>query len=227
MSKQSSPYAIYGFRFFETSPTPQYGLYAVGYERITSPTYEWDGSNRSDGPLYLFQYTKSGSGLLNMDGQTHRVEPGSAFLLEIPSNHRYYYPSSEEPWEFYFMLFRPDGLQEEWARIKKRLGFLPQISSEQSVIHLLEQIYHEARNGAIADAYRASSAVYRFIMELGRYSANQHLEAVDWPPPIKQAAEWMKAHLASLQNLDDICQQAGLSKYHFIRRFSQSTGYSP
>lgn len=229
MNKLSSPYGVYGFRFFEATPAPRYGLYAVGYEQADSLTFEREGSIRKDGPLCLFQYTVSGRGVLEWDGQKQQAEAHSVFLLDIPGEFRFYpsLTSSGEPWVYYFILFQPDGLETEWAAIKERLGSFTALSPEEPAVEQLKGIYHNTQNGQIADAYQASAAVYRFVMELSRVGASLHPAEAKWPEPIRQTAEWMRDHLASLQNLDDICRHAGLSKYHFIRRFSQATGYSP
>lgn len=229
LNKLSSPYGVYGFRFFEAAPAPRYGLYAVGYEKVDSPAYERDGRIRKDGPLFLFQYTVSGRGVLETGGSTYQAEADSAFLLEIPGEFRFY-PSlagTGEPWVYYFILFQPDGLKSEWSAIKERLGSFTVLPPQEPAVEQLKAIYHHTRNGQIADAYQASAALYRFIMELSRFGASLHPAETEWPDPIRQTAEWMREHLATLQNLDDICRYAGLSKYHFIRRFSQATGYSP
>lgn len=82
----------YGFRFAEDQDLPLCVLFAAGYDSITDPSYHWDGLERTDGPLLLFQYTFSGEGVFELGDCSHRVTAGQAFLAEIPSSHRYYYP---------------------------------------------------------------------------------------------------------------------------------------
>jgi AraC-like DNA-binding protein len=226
MPEQLSNYSVIGFRFSEPASPPLFELFALGQERITTTDYNWDGLKRTDGPLLLFQYTLAGSGCIRIGEQTHQLGPGAAFLVEIPGDHRYFFPASEQSWEFLFILFRPSGILDYWADIKRQLGSVTNIPKDQPIIQLLQYMYRNAKNGVISDAYHASSIVYQFAMELLRYSC-QGKAADHWPANIKKAAEWIELNYDRIIGVDEICKHAGLSKYHFVRRFTQITGESP
>jgi hypothetical protein len=132
---------VYGFRFLDTFQSSFYQLFAVGHQKIQEKSYDWDGLRRKDGPLYLFQYTVSGFGEIDINGKVHRVEPGSAFIVEIPSTHRYYLPTDSEEWEFYFILFRPRKIEQEWQEVVKMLGRIPRIQEDSFPIHFLKSTY--------------------------------------------------------------------------------------
>lgn len=86
------PKGTYGFRFAEDKELQLCRLFAAGCDSITTASYRWDGLERTDGPLLLFQYTLSGEGVYESGDRTYRVTAGQAFLAEIPGPHRYYYP---------------------------------------------------------------------------------------------------------------------------------------
>lgn len=73
----------YGFRFAEDKELQLCVLYAAGSDSVTDPSYHWDGLERSDGPLLLFQYTISGEGIFESNNRIHHVTAGQAFWLKF------------------------------------------------------------------------------------------------------------------------------------------------
>lgn len=213
---------VYGFRFLDTFQSSFYQLFAVGHQKIQEKSYDWDGLRRKDGPLYLFQYTVSGFGDIDINGKVHRVEPGSAFMVEIPSTHRYYLPTDSEEWEFYFILFRPRKIEQEWQEVVKMLGRIPRIQEDSSPIHFLKSTYLAAVKNQITDGFRASSIVYQFVMELYRYGKGYEQVAERWPEKITLAARILTEEYHSLQSLEEIAARVQLSKYHFSRLFKKT-----
>ncbi|KRE86454.1 hypothetical protein ASG89_10605 [Paenibacillus sp. Soil766] len=220
-------YGVYGYRFQENPILPLYQLFAVGFQDIRQQEYDWDGMKRIDGPLYLFQYTISGRGKIELDGQLHDVPEGTSFLVEIPGRHRYYLPEDSSHWTFYFALFRQNNLHDVWKGIRNELGPLPQFEPRSLAIRRLETIYSEARIGAIKDGYYASALVYSFIMELLRSSSALRQERSNWPEIVRRAADYIAINFRILEGLDQIAEAAGCSKYHLARTFHQATNFSP
>jgi AraC-like DNA-binding protein len=220
-------YDTYGFRFLDTLNGPFCQLFAVGYEKVTDKNYHWDGLKRIDGPLYLFQYTISGYGQVEINNTKYNVEPGSAFMVDIPSNHRYYLPEKSDSWEFYYLLFRPNNVAEQWKELVKTIGPVPRIPVNSTAVLFLKNIFHTASKNHITDGFRASAIVYQFVMELFRFSNSYKKEKEAWPKKIQDAVENMENNYACLQSLEEIARAVGLSKYHFTRTFRKATGYTP
>ncbi|MGY4763620.1 helix-turn-helix domain-containing protein [Paenibacillus caseinilyticus] len=225
--QSSTPQGVYGFRFQDTPGDAFYQLFALGHEVRSGPSYSWDGLQRSDGPLLLLQYTVSGHGFLEAGGRVHRIGPGQAFLVDIPSRHRYYASPEGEPWEFYFILLRPYGLETHWKHITERTGPAADIPPDSPVVHLLQDAFHAAARGRITDGYLASSLVYRLVMELLRFSSARRRDKEHWPPAIRTAALRLEADYASLPGMEEIAKEAGMSASHFTRSFHRATGYTP
>jgi AraC-like DNA-binding protein len=219
--------ATYGYRFTDAYDTSFYRLFAVGFERIGNSAYDWDGLKRIDGPLYLFQYTVSGCGHLDIGGRTHRIGPGQAFMVDIPGKHRYYWLPGSGEWEFYFVLFRPDGLETLWKDAVSRLGTVADFPPQSGVVRALKEMFLEASANRITDSYAASSLVYRFMMELLRFSDIGRRELKTWPEPVRQAAELMDTAAACGLTVGDIARETGVSKFHFTRMFTKATGQTP
>lgn len=218
----------YGFRFAEDRELELCKLYATGSDIITDPSYYWDGLERTDGPLLLFQYTLAGEGIYETKDRTYRVTSGQAFLTEIPSAHRYYYhPESDEPWHFIFLLFRPDLIQAHWQKFVREAGEVAFLPMDSSPIRLLRMIVTDAAAGRITDPLIASSSVYQFMTELVRLQTTTRHNRENWPEHIQQATKYIETDYASMVSVDQLAERVALSKYHFIRRFSASTGLTP
>lgn len=225
--KNDSSYGIYGFRFSEPEHLPLLNLYAVGHEAETHSAYHWDGLERSDGPLLLFQYTMSGTGIFETGSERLRIGPGRAFLTEIPGNHRYYHPGDGEVWEFYFLLMRPRLILPLWEEIKQKLGQAPLIDPASPPIRAMRDIVREARDGRITDSYIASSLLYQFMMELGRLSSGGMRNEALWPQAVRDAVKFMDSHYDDMVGQDELARRLGVSKFHLLRSFSKHVGLTP
>ena len=139
----------YGFRF--TPPAGLYlcNLFAVGRDVVRDTSYYWDGLDRTDGPLLLFQYTLDGEGVFESGGETYRVGAGRAIMAEIPGEHRYYFPEGGTHWSFIFLLMRPSCIAPNWAEAKRRMGEAPHLPATSRPIRLLQDIWEEADGGRI------------------------------------------------------------------------------
>lgn len=218
----------YGFRFAEDKELQLCVLYAAGCDSITTPDYRWDGLERTDGPLLLFQYTLSGEGMFESGSRTHRVTAGQAFLAEIPGPHCYYYdPGAAEPWEFMFLLFRPDLIQPHWRKFVREAGEVPYLPADSAPIRLLKMIVADAAAGRISDPLIASSSIYQFMTELARIQVTTQRDKENWSESVRRAAEYIEQHYAQMISIDQLSEHVALSKYHLIRRFSASTGLTP
>lgn len=217
----------YGFRFAEQPLLPLCSLYAIGFEREGNPAYDWHGLARTDGPLLLFQYTLDGEGELEVGGKKYRMEPGRAFLVEIPGNHRYRLPAGSDVWEFLFILLRPHPVASLWEDIKLRLGEAPYLPQGSGPIAALNDLFRDARMGKVADPYTASSHTYRFMMELARFSMHKGRSDEDWPQIVKAAVKHMEKHYNNMADQEQLAKELGVSKYHFLRIFSAFVGMTP
>lgn len=222
------PRGTYGFRFAEDKDLQLCVMYAAGSDSITVPSYHWDGMERNDGPLLLFQYTLSGEGVFESENGTYRVTAGQAFLAEIPGPHRYYYPADgTEPWEFLFLLFRPNLILPHFRKFLNEVGEVPYIPSDCAPVRLLMMIVNDAAAGRITDPLIASSCIYQFMTELARLQVTTLQNRDNWSENIRHAAEFIEHNYSQMISIDQLSEHVSLSKYHLIRRFSASTGLTP
>ncbi|MBB3128815.1 AraC-like DNA-binding protein [Paenibacillus rhizosphaerae] len=217
----------YGFRFTAPSHLALCDLFAVGRDVIRHPSYRWDGHERKDGPLLLFQYTLEGEGMFESGTETYRIDQGRAIMTEIPGNHRYYFPADGSHWSFVFILMRPSLILPNWEEAKLRLGEAPYLPPTSRPVRALQEIWDQAGHGRITDPYTASSCVYSFISELCRYAVAPHDERRNWPEKVRLAAEYMDVNYRSMISLDQLSDRLGWSKYHLLRTFAAAVGQTP
>lgn len=223
---QQIPSGTYGFRFQASTHLPLCQLFAVGHDVIYSSEYAWDGLQRTDGPLLLFQYTISGRGMVSIQQQPITVESETAFLVEIPSDHYYTFDEQDNHWQFLFILVRPHTIMPLWNDIIELVGRFPSLPINSEPIQRLKQLYWAARDGEILDAYDASYYVYSFFMALKKYVEDEH-STIIIPASIASAKQWIDENYANMIGQEQLAQQIGLSKYYFVRLFTKHIGISP
>jgi len=224
------PDETYGFRFNSSNQLhlPLCHLFAVGHDHVTHRDYRWHGLERNDGPLLLFQYTFNGQGVLELNEETLIAGASHAFLVEIPSNHCYYYVPEQEQqvWQFIFLLVRPHSIMPLWNEITELIGRLPKIPPHSAPIVKLKELFLAAQQGHITDPYTASSYVYSFFMALRQFADSNPVPSM-MPTAIANAVQYIDINYANMIGQEQLAEQVGLSKYHFLRSFSKHVGLTP
>jgi AraC-like DNA-binding protein len=77
----------------------------MGLAEIRSPAYRYSGADRRDHRHVIIQWTISGEGVFEFEGQSMRVGPGSGFICQSHDPRgTYYYPkTAKKPWYFFFL----------------------------------------------------------------------------------------------------------------------------
>lgn len=70
----------------------------------------------------IFQYTLSGMGEIDIARKIYPLPPGTAFFVDIPSRHRYYFPEKGEDWEFIFLTIYGDEAKRCFEFVKNKIG---------------------------------------------------------------------------------------------------------
>jgi AraC family transcriptional regulator of arabinose operon len=215
----------YGFRFRETPAFDIAQIYNIGWENTVNPEYNWEGAKRED-QAFLFQYTLSGNGTIIIDHQTHSLTAGRAFMVWLPGNHRYFFPTDSGHWEFLYIMLRGERLAPLVQELILKLGHLSDFPIDSPPIRALKAIFEKARLRQITDGYLNSLCAYQFITELYR-STTFEKTVSEIPDAITKTVNYIELHYDQIINLDEMAHIAGLSKYHFLRQFNRFTGLTP
>jgi AraC-like DNA-binding protein len=215
---------VFSYRFLDTAQKGLLDLFAVGHQDIRDPGYRWDGRERSDGPLLLFQYTLAGAGLLELPGTVLRVEPHQGFLVRIPSDHVYRLAPEPGHWEVLFLLVRPEGAESLWRTAEAGLSPVFDLAAGSEPVLALRRLIQLAAAGQISTAQTASIITYSVLVELGRAAEQRN---VPWPVAVEQAVRMLDEGWNRPWKLTEVADAVGLSPSHFHRLFRQTTGQSP
>ena len=119
--------------------------------------------------------------------------------------------------------------------------FLRKKPNEQQIRQTEKRLaFLKLRPGEIARYYKGtrvltkaeSEGIIEMLQMLGTYICEtygrwQFLESLHQSDPITQATQYMQHHYAMSMTVDGLARSVGMSKSHFIHRFTEQTGYSP
>jgi AraC-like DNA-binding protein len=202
---------------------------AAGIERETSSKYVWEGMKRADRNRLAFQYTIGGEGRLTFEGTEHRVRPGQAMLLYFPHDHSYWL--REGTWEFFWVCFAGEELLRIWQDLVGVVGPLVELGSSSPVLRAAVNLCARAREGSIGSPYEASELAFAFAIKLLEELVPTHGEL---PARLGRRAHFVvrveaycQKNLARPIGVRDMARVAGMSHYHFSRKFREAVGISP
>lgn len=219
------PYEKIGFRSTENLETAV-DISAIGLEKTTSEAYSWDGLKRKEKRNFVFQYTLAGEGAIFVNGKTNPLRRGQAFMVEVPSSHRYYLPASSSKWEFFYLTLRGDIAAECWGNIIRRYGHVLNIGRDSDLVNKFFEIYKQANDRDLVDAYFSSSQAYSFLMEVYRHF-KQAKSPEQIPESITDAINYMNKNYIIPLSMEEVAEAANMSKYYFIKRFKEVVDMTP
>ena len=232
-------YHTFGYHSLKMKTELPVQIDSFGYEYVDSASYYFDSQNRaSHGGNCIFQYTISGSGILELDNKIYHLKSGQAFLISIPGKSKYYLPSDASSWEFLFITFKGQYAQDVWTDIIASKGPVIKCSLSDPFMISLINHYKEScsrlettptsRTGE--NVFNNSALGYQFIMELQKMLSAisfSDASATDNSSFVNEAIQYMNDHLADQISLEEIANHAHMTKYHFNRMFQKRTGLSP
>ncbi|MCR4689803.1 MAG: AraC family transcriptional regulator [Lachnospiraceae bacterium] len=206
-------------KFVNWESSDDFYLYEMGrYACIPGYSFERTVSQRC-----ILHFVISGKGSLVLDGVTHEVHAGQAFL--IPDGcHAFYQADRADPWSYLWLhiggpklpdVFRRAGLSEKcpvftpakrWDKIKSLL--------EDILKHYDREYY------CIGNLYK----IFDYMME---YSVNKEDNTVDSSLLyVKNVIGYIKLKYSDPIKVETIAYAFGLNRSYLTRLFKDATGYT-
>lgn len=226
LNEKESDLQSYGFQVEDEFKDSIVSMHALGWEQKTNEeTYYWDGINREEKEIVIFQYTLKGRGEINLNGATFKLNPGDAFFTYVPSNHQYYLPADSKEWEFIFVTTHGKEAKKRFEQIKNKYGQIFSMGAQSSPVQYAFFLLNQMRTNPIKDKYELSAHAYSFLMSLIGYLENS--PDIEWPDSIINAVSFIKNNYMHTLSLDDIVQHTKISKYYFTKLFNKYLHTTP
>jgi AraC-like DNA-binding protein len=207
----------------------QEALYAMitsaGYQIEKDRPYDWHGLRRGNAEFALFQYTLEGQGMLAYEGREMRVVPGTAMLLHFPHDNRYWLPGGGR-WIFFYVCLNGREILRHWRALVAKAGPLVTLSPMSRGLQAAATACHAVLREDIGSPFAASSLAYSMTMAL----LDDCMPATPTQEPpafVDRVVRFCRSSLARPIGVDEMANAAGLSRYHFSRRFQEARGVSP
>ena len=211
-----------GFKF--VASTPLIMIKGIGWQNNKDSNYIWDNRNRR-GEYCLFQYTLSGEGEIEIEGEVHRLKTGDAFVIEIPGEHCYRLPSNSSFWEVVYIEFSKEAVPF-FHKIYNLKGNIFSVDKNSYFIKLMWNFYKDAMTDNIQNVYQCSSYAYQLVMELiNEFYQEQKDKSTD--SKIENCKKYIDKNYNKPITLDEISSEVHLSKYYLTRKFQEQIGLTP
>lgn len=196
----------------------------AGYEKRVNEVYNWEGLKRGDAPFVIIQHTIAGRGELDFAGARHVLNPGSTMILSFPHANRYWLDRGQT-WEYFWI--GANG-REALRLIRATIDLKgPVVTPAASAVDRMADACLRLMAAPEPLSGDVSAAAYEAMMALhdGLFGATPAAATV--APPIARAQSFIATHLGEPLGVDRLALVAGLSRAHFVRRFSAEAGLSP
>lgn len=194
--------------------------------KVASERYHYAGKDRQNlAGMATFQYTLSGCGMFELDGQQQRLPPGTGFCCNLADERlSYCYPkNAAEPWRFLFVSYEDTaGIT---AAINDRLGYVFEIDHEEVQIQRLlayaqmPELTIELKSGA---GHLFVSAIIAMLVDRpqdDQFNARQRLA--------RRALRAIEANMAIPFNATLLARELAVSQEHLSRVCRSELGRTP
>ena len=127
-------------------------LLNCGHELARSPEYRFDGLNRGNHNLVIWQYTLNGMGRVSHGGREYPVPPGSAFVLMVPEPHVYFLPPDSASWEFLYVTVNGSELVRLGTEYRRRNGIVRPFAADSATVRMAWELLAVCREKRLAPA---------------------------------------------------------------------------
>ena len=198
---------------------------AAGYEQRRNEVYSWDGQNRGTVPFLVVQHTLLGEGRLDYGGVRHRLTPGTTMLVTVPHAHRYWLERGGH-WEYlWFLLSGAEALRLARAILERSGPVLrPDAAGADALGAACFRLLSEVGIGpeaASVQGYAALCALHRTAFAKGGAERAEGASRFD------RVLGHIEGNIGSTLRVEELAQVAGMSRAHFVRRFTAALGVAP
>lgn len=176
---------------------------------------------------YVLIYCTGGKGWLEMAGKRWVINTGDVFFCFKDIRHSYG-ADDQDPWTKYWVCFIgksvPDFLS--LLQVSPQSPVIP-IGDKSKLFTLFYEIFETLSYGySLNNLLYASSCVHQILSYLFNVQMYTY-KAVTKDINIEKIVRFMYENINNSFTLKELADYANMSKYYFLRKFKEKTGYSP
>lgn len=180
--------------------------------------HQWGGIR----DIYALHYVVRGKGFFKTGGTTYPLKTSESFII-FPHTEVYYYPDSEDPWEYVWVNFKgPEALP---------LLSLSQLSPQKPVVPAspvdLKHLFDQVEAAGLASFQRERSQAYlRLLLShyMEYFPRDTQLQTNDY---VRSAKKFMENnHYKAALCVADIVSFVNIERSYLFRLFKEATGMS-
>ncbi len=164
-------------------------------------------------------YCTSGSGILEFDDKSIKIEPNMGFYLPENYPHRYY--PTKENWDTHWVAFGGAGSDD----FMKTIGFSEpsvfKINDLERIERAFDKMHRALAKDDIFGNYKASALLYDFIIELYCDISSKKLSGI-MSKAVERAVDYINLNYKEGIALDTIAEYSGITKQHLCRLFKKN-----
>ena len=197
-----------------------------GLEKRYCEPYDYSNHLRPDYNGYLFQYTISGKGCFEKEGELIEVTRGKGFMVRFPEESRYYiHPEGEDPWEFIYLHFSGEAALPFVKKIQQYYDKVFYLSENSIPIRKVLQLQKRLLEGQRLLKYEGGEFLYGFLCSLLRELENPSEKEQN--SVIQSAVTILEENYATLESVEWVAEQLKVSFAHLSREFKKEIGMTP
>lgn len=171
---------------------------------------------------YLIFYVQSGSGYIEQNNQTWKIQAGSFAFIDCYRPHRYYTTTT---WEIFWIHF--DGtMASAFFQRATQAGQVITPRNPYTAARCIHKICTSVPRYRQDDEITLSKLINDLLTELLLCSyATQ--EQTNHSDTMGEIISYISENASLQLSIEDLASRANLSKYHFLRLFKKEVGYTP
>lgn len=171
---------------------------------------------------FLLLYTKSGKGLVTVDGKEFVQNPGDVCLIDCYHPHVY---QALQEWELLWFHFDGGSSRDYFLYLEGspvfHITLKNPLNYEKDWFRLYECFLHQEKRPAALLSQYISQLLTLLSLEKEEDAASAA------PGLIWDSLTYINRHLHKNLTLEFLASQVSLSPYYFLRKFKEETGYTP
>ena len=199
--------------------------------RVDPRSYSWDGMKRANDarrPWAIFQLTLAGCGELELPGVGAQALPeGTAFLVLVPSVHRYYLPESSPGWTFGWFDVHHPYVVERIARHVGAYGPMMRLAPDESFTAVAVRLIDRLTRREFSDEFELEGALFEFIVACDRFAHHTRYPVAERERLLAETRDVVLADPRRPLRVDVLAAQRGMSRSNFSHYFKTRTELTP